>query len=77
MSDFPRLRFPQKPTMPHTKCCRTMDYLPGGSDRGPRLGEFDGRDYDPLRDYACDRTEAASIWMFTCGTISEQRNHKR
>src|SRR5215217_4945641 len=24
---------------------------------GPRLGEIDGRDYDPLRDYACDRPE--------------------
>jgi predicted metal-dependent enzyme (double-stranded beta helix superfamily) len=24
---------------------------------GPRLGEIDGRDYDPLRDYVCDRTE--------------------
>jgi predicted metal-dependent enzyme (double-stranded beta helix superfamily) len=22
---------------------------------GPRLGEIDGRDYDPLRDYICDR----------------------
>jgi len=22
---------------------------------GPRLGEIDGRDYDPLRDYVCDR----------------------
>lgn len=25
---------------------------------GPQTGEFDGRDYDPLRDYVCDRTEA-------------------
>jgi hypothetical protein len=24
---------------------------------GPRIGELDGRDYDPLRDYVCDRTE--------------------
>jgi predicted metal-dependent enzyme (double-stranded beta helix superfamily) len=24
---------------------------------GPRLGEIDGRDYDPSRDYICDRTE--------------------
>jgi predicted metal-dependent enzyme (double-stranded beta helix superfamily) len=24
---------------------------------GPRLGEIDGRDYNPLRDYVCDRTE--------------------
>ena len=24
---------------------------------GPRLGEFDGRDYDPARDYVCDRQE--------------------
>ena len=24
---------------------------------GPRLGEIDGRDYDPLRDYVCDRPE--------------------
>ena len=24
---------------------------------GPRLGEIDGRDYDPSRDYVCDRTE--------------------
>jgi predicted metal-dependent enzyme (double-stranded beta helix superfamily) len=24
---------------------------------GPRLGEVDGRDYDPSRDYVCDRTE--------------------
>ena len=22
---------------------------------GPRLGEIDGRDYDPSRDYVCDR----------------------
>ncbi len=25
---------------------------------GPKIGELDGRDYDPLRDYVCDRTEA-------------------
>ena len=24
---------------------------------GPRLGEFDGRDYDPARDFVCDRRE--------------------
>jgi predicted metal-dependent enzyme (double-stranded beta helix superfamily) len=24
---------------------------------GPRLGEIDGRDYDPSRDYVCDRTQ--------------------
>jgi predicted metal-dependent enzyme (double-stranded beta helix superfamily) len=24
---------------------------------GPRLGEIDGRDYDPSRDYVCDRRE--------------------
>lgn len=24
---------------------------------GPRLGEIDGRDYDPSRDYVCDRPE--------------------
>jgi len=24
---------------------------------GPRLGELDGRDYDPSRDYVCDRRE--------------------
>jgi len=24
---------------------------------GPRLGEVDGRDYDPTRDYVCDRRE--------------------
>ena len=24
---------------------------------GPRLGEIDGRDFDPSRDYVCDRTE--------------------
>jgi hypothetical protein len=42
-----------------------------GTNHGPRLGEFDGRDY------ACDRTEAASIWMFICGTIGEQRNYER
>ena len=24
---------------------------------GPRLGEADGRDYDPSRDYVCDRFE--------------------
>ena len=24
---------------------------------GPRIGEVDGRDYDPSRDYVCDRTE--------------------
>ena len=24
---------------------------------GPRTGEIDGRDYDPSRDYVCDRTE--------------------
>ena len=24
---------------------------------GPRIGEVDGRDYDPTRDYVCDRTE--------------------
>jgi predicted metal-dependent enzyme (double-stranded beta helix superfamily) len=24
---------------------------------GPRLGPFDGRDYDPTRDYVCDRSE--------------------
>jgi cysteine dioxygenase type I len=24
---------------------------------GPRLGELDGRDYDPSRDYVCDRSE--------------------
>lgn len=24
---------------------------------GPRVGEVDGRDYDPSRDYVCDRTE--------------------
>ena len=24
---------------------------------GPRLGEIDGRDYDPSRDYVCDRAE--------------------
>jgi hypothetical protein len=24
---------------------------------GPRLGEVDGRDYDPSRDYVCDRRE--------------------
>jgi predicted metal-dependent enzyme (double-stranded beta helix superfamily) len=24
---------------------------------GPRIGELDGRDYDPSRDYVCDRTE--------------------
>jgi hypothetical protein len=42
-----------------------------------KLGEFDGRDYDPLRDYACDRTEAASIWMCICGTIREQWNYER
>jgi predicted metal-dependent enzyme (double-stranded beta helix superfamily) len=25
---------------------------------GPRIGEFDGRDYDASRDYVCDRREA-------------------
>ncbi len=25
---------------------------------GPRLGKLDGRDYDPSRNYVCDRTEA-------------------
>ena len=25
---------------------------------GPRLGDVDGRDYDPTRDYVCDRLEA-------------------
>lgn len=25
---------------------------------GPRLGEVDGRDYDPLREYVCDRPSA-------------------
>ena len=25
---------------------------------GPQLGKLDGRDYDPSRDYVCDRTEA-------------------
>jgi predicted metal-dependent enzyme (double-stranded beta helix superfamily) len=25
---------------------------------GPKIDELDGRDYDPLRDYVCDRTEA-------------------
>ena len=25
---------------------------------GPKKGEFDGRDYDPLSDYVCDRREA-------------------
>jgi len=25
---------------------------------GPKTGEFDGRDYDPLSDYVCDRREA-------------------
>jgi predicted metal-dependent enzyme (double-stranded beta helix superfamily) len=25
---------------------------------GPRIGAIDGRDYDPLRDYVCDRVEA-------------------
>lgn len=25
---------------------------------GPKIGELDGRDYDPLRDYVCDRMEA-------------------
>ena len=25
---------------------------------GPRIGAVDGRDYDPLRDYVCDRVEA-------------------
>lgn len=24
---------------------------------GPRIGDVDGRDYDPTRDYVCDRTE--------------------
>jgi predicted metal-dependent enzyme (double-stranded beta helix superfamily) len=24
---------------------------------GPRIGEVDGRDYDPSRDYVCDRRE--------------------
>jgi hypothetical protein len=24
---------------------------------GPRVGEVDGRDYDPSRDYVCDRPE--------------------
>jgi hypothetical protein len=24
---------------------------------GPRLGEIDGRDYDPSRDFVCDRRE--------------------
>ena len=24
---------------------------------GPRMGEADGRDYDPSRDYVCDRLE--------------------
>jgi predicted metal-dependent enzyme (double-stranded beta helix superfamily) len=24
---------------------------------GPRIGDLDGRDYDPSRDYVCDRTE--------------------
>jgi len=24
---------------------------------GPRLGEVDGRDYDPSREYVCDRRE--------------------
>jgi hypothetical protein len=24
---------------------------------GPRIGELDGRDYDPFRDYVCDRRE--------------------
>ena len=24
---------------------------------GPRLGEIDGRDYDPSRDYVCDRRD--------------------
>ena len=24
---------------------------------GPRLGAFDGRDYDPGRDFVCDRME--------------------
>lgn len=26
---------------------------------GPRVGSLDGRDYDPARDYVCDRYEAA------------------
>jgi hypothetical protein len=25
---------------------------------GPRLGEVDGRDYEPSRDYVCDRVGA-------------------
>jgi predicted metal-dependent enzyme (double-stranded beta helix superfamily) len=25
---------------------------------GPRIGELDGRDYDPSRDYVCDRAES-------------------
>ena len=24
---------------------------------GPRIGDMDGRDYDPSRDYVCDRSE--------------------
>lgn len=27
---------------------------------GPRIGEVDGRDYDPSRDYVCDRPEISS-----------------
>ncbi len=26
---------------------------------GPRMGTFDGRDYDPRRDFVCDRIEEA------------------
>jgi predicted metal-dependent enzyme (double-stranded beta helix superfamily) len=30
---------------------------------GPRLGEVDGRDYDPSRDYVCDRPDDAGDGM--------------
>jgi hypothetical protein len=28
---------------------------------GPRLGILDGRDYDPSRDFVCDRLEIGSL----------------
>ncbi len=28
---------------------------------GPRIGDLDGRDYDPARDYVCDRREIRSL----------------
>jgi len=28
---------------------------------GPRMGTFDGRDYDPTRDFVCDRLEVDEL----------------